>query len=116
MLFWIPVNKAMFTGDDDYAATHELAPSSGSNRSFLSAYRSPSLPRSAVGIDDGIIHAHPADRVCVAPRARRRVATAANNRSPTAWPKESLTFLKSALPETVDFGLGLKALVQMVGH
>ena len=27
MLFWIPVNKAMFTGDDDYAATHELVPS-----------------------------------------------------------------------------------------
>jgi TetR/AcrR family transcriptional repressor of mexJK operon len=24
MLFWIPVNKAMFTGDDDYAATHDL--------------------------------------------------------------------------------------------
>jgi TetR/AcrR family transcriptional repressor of mexJK operon len=26
MLFWIPVNKAMFTGDDDYAATHDLVP------------------------------------------------------------------------------------------
>ena len=24
MLFWIPVNKAMFTGDDDYAAKHDL--------------------------------------------------------------------------------------------
>ncbi|MGD0692583.1 MAG: TetR/AcrR family transcriptional regulator [Acidimicrobiales bacterium] len=26
MLFWIPVNKAMFTGDDDYATTHDLVP------------------------------------------------------------------------------------------
>jgi len=26
MLFWIPVNKAMFTGDDDYAAAHDLVP------------------------------------------------------------------------------------------
>ena len=26
MLFWIPVNKAMFTGDDDYASTHNLVP------------------------------------------------------------------------------------------
>jgi TetR/AcrR family transcriptional repressor of mexJK operon len=26
MLFWIPVNKAMFTGDDDYASTHDLIP------------------------------------------------------------------------------------------
>ncbi len=26
MLFWIPVNKAMFTGDDDYASAHDLIP------------------------------------------------------------------------------------------
>ena len=39
MLFWIPVNKAMFTGDDDYAATHELAPVARSAaRAFMSAY------------------------------------------------------------------------------
>ena len=24
MLFWIPVNRAMFSGDDDYAANHDL--------------------------------------------------------------------------------------------
>ena len=39
MLFWIPVNKAMFTGDDDYAATHELAPVARSAaRAFINAY------------------------------------------------------------------------------
>jgi TetR/AcrR family transcriptional repressor of mexJK operon len=39
MLFWIPVNKAMFTGDDNYAATHDLAPSARSAaRAFVSAY------------------------------------------------------------------------------
>jgi len=39
MLFWIPVNKAMFTGDDDYAATHKLAPVARSAaRAFMSAY------------------------------------------------------------------------------
>jgi TetR/AcrR family transcriptional repressor of mexJK operon len=44
MLFWIPVNKAMFTGDDDYAATHELAPiARAATIAFLSAYGSPSL-------------------------------------------------------------------------
>jgi TetR/AcrR family transcriptional repressor of mexJK operon len=44
MLFWIPVNKAMFTGDDDYAATHELAPiARAATMAFLNAYGSPSL-------------------------------------------------------------------------
>src|ERR1700722_17367067 len=44
MLFWIPVNKAMFTGDDDYAATHELAPiARAATMAFLRAYGSPSL-------------------------------------------------------------------------
>jgi TetR/AcrR family transcriptional repressor of mexJK operon len=39
MLFWIPVNKAMFTGDDDYAATHDLVPVARSSAAaFLSAY------------------------------------------------------------------------------
>ena len=39
MLFWIPVNKAMFTGDDDYAATHDLAPVARSAaRAFMNAY------------------------------------------------------------------------------
>jgi TetR/AcrR family transcriptional repressor of mexJK operon len=39
MLFWIPVNKAMFTGDDDYAATHELRPLARSAaRAFMNAY------------------------------------------------------------------------------
>ena len=39
MLFWIPVNKAMFTGDDNYAATHDLAPRARSAaRAFVSAY------------------------------------------------------------------------------
>jgi TetR/AcrR family transcriptional repressor of mexJK operon len=39
MLFWIPVNKAMFTGDDDYAATHDLAPIARSAaRAFMNAY------------------------------------------------------------------------------
>ncbi len=40
MLFWIPVNKAMFTGDDDYAASHDLAPVARSAASaFMNAYR-----------------------------------------------------------------------------
>jgi TetR/AcrR family transcriptional repressor of mexJK operon len=44
MLFWIPVNKAMFTGDDDYAATHELAPiARAATMAFLRAYGSPAL-------------------------------------------------------------------------
>ncbi|HWE67153.1 MAG TPA: TetR/AcrR family transcriptional regulator C-terminal domain-containing protein [Acidimicrobiales bacterium] len=39
MLFWIPVNKAMFTGADDYAATHDLAPVARSAaRAFMNAY------------------------------------------------------------------------------
>jgi TetR/AcrR family transcriptional repressor of mexJK operon len=39
MLFWIPVNKAMFTGDDDYAATHDLSPVARSAaKAFLNAY------------------------------------------------------------------------------
>jgi TetR/AcrR family transcriptional repressor of mexJK operon len=39
MLFWIPVNKAMFTGDDDYAATHDLVPVARSAaRAFMDAY------------------------------------------------------------------------------
>ncbi len=39
MLFWIPVNKAMFTGDDDYAATHDLATVARSAaRAFMNAY------------------------------------------------------------------------------
>lgn len=39
MLFWIPVNKAMFTGDDDYAATHDLAPvAQSAARAFMNAY------------------------------------------------------------------------------
>lgn len=41
MLFWIPVNRAMFTGDDDYAATHDLVPVAQSAvRAFLNSYRS----------------------------------------------------------------------------
>ena len=39
MLFWIPVNKAMFTGDDDYASTHDLVPVARSAvRAFMNAY------------------------------------------------------------------------------
>lgn len=39
MLFWIPVNKAMFTGDDDYAATHDLAPvARAAARAFMNSY------------------------------------------------------------------------------
>jgi TetR/AcrR family transcriptional regulator, mexJK operon transcriptional repressor len=39
MLFWIPVNKAMFTGDDDYAATYDLGPVARSAaRAFMHAY------------------------------------------------------------------------------
>jgi TetR/AcrR family transcriptional regulator, mexJK operon transcriptional repressor len=39
MLFWIPVNKAMFTGDDDYAATHDLvAVARSAARAFMNAY------------------------------------------------------------------------------
>jgi TetR/AcrR family transcriptional repressor of mexJK operon len=39
MLFWIPVNKAMFTGDDDYAATHDLVPvARAAAGAFMSAY------------------------------------------------------------------------------
>jgi TetR/AcrR family transcriptional repressor of mexJK operon len=39
LLFWIPVNKAMFTGDDDYAATHDLVPvARRAATAFLRAY------------------------------------------------------------------------------
>jgi len=39
MLFWIPVNKAMFAGDDDYAATHDLAAVAESTAgAFMNAY------------------------------------------------------------------------------
>jgi TetR/AcrR family transcriptional repressor of mexJK operon len=39
MLFWIPVNRAMFTGDDDYAATHDLIPVARTAvAAFLNAY------------------------------------------------------------------------------
>jgi TetR/AcrR family transcriptional repressor of mexJK operon len=39
LLFWIPINKAMFTGDDDYAASHELAPvARAATMAFMSAY------------------------------------------------------------------------------
>ena len=42
MLFWIPVNKAMFTGDDDYAASHDLVPvARAATMAFLRAYGSP---------------------------------------------------------------------------
>ena len=41
VLFWIPVNKAMFTVDDDYAATHDLAPIAKSAvTAFLDGYGS----------------------------------------------------------------------------
>ncbi|MGD0312842.1 MAG: TetR/AcrR family transcriptional regulator [Acidimicrobiales bacterium] len=41
MLFWIPVNKAMFTGDDEYAATHDLVPvAQSAARAFMNAYGS----------------------------------------------------------------------------
>jgi TetR/AcrR family transcriptional repressor of mexJK operon len=46
MLFWIPVNRAMFTGDDDYAASHDLAPVARSAaRTFMSAYGAPPKER-----------------------------------------------------------------------
>jgi TetR/AcrR family transcriptional repressor of mexJK operon len=39
MLFWIPVNKAMFTGDDDYAATHDLiSVAKMASGAFMNAY------------------------------------------------------------------------------
>jgi TetR/AcrR family transcriptional repressor of mexJK operon len=39
MLFWIPVNKAMFTGNDDYAATHDLVPvARRAAAAFMNAY------------------------------------------------------------------------------
>ena len=39
MLFWIPVNKAMFTGDDDFAATHDLVPiATVAVAAFMKAY------------------------------------------------------------------------------
>jgi TetR/AcrR family transcriptional repressor of mexJK operon len=39
LLFWIPVNKAMFTGDDDYASTHDLVPvARAAAAAFLGAY------------------------------------------------------------------------------
>jgi TetR/AcrR family transcriptional repressor of mexJK operon len=39
MLFWIPVNKAMFTGDDNYAATHDLASvAQATTTAFINAY------------------------------------------------------------------------------
>ena len=48
MLFWIPVNKAMFTGDDDYAAAHDLVPvATSAVAAFLKAYGAddPEAPR-----------------------------------------------------------------------
>ena len=40
MLFWIPVNKAMFTGDDDYASTHDLiSVARKAAAAFVDAYR-----------------------------------------------------------------------------
>jgi TetR/AcrR family transcriptional repressor of mexJK operon len=39
MLFWIPVNTAMFTGDDEYAVTHDLVPVARSAAAaFMNAY------------------------------------------------------------------------------
>ncbi|MGA2758016.1 MAG: TetR/AcrR family transcriptional regulator [Solirubrobacteraceae bacterium] len=39
MLFWIPVNKAMFTGDDDYATTHDLSRvAQAAANTFMNAY------------------------------------------------------------------------------
>jgi TetR/AcrR family transcriptional repressor of mexJK operon len=39
MLFWIPVNKAMFTGDDNYAATHDLSlVARAATRAFMNAH------------------------------------------------------------------------------
>ncbi|MGA2210859.1 MAG: TetR/AcrR family transcriptional regulator [Acidimicrobiales bacterium] len=39
ILFWIPVNKAMFTGDDEYAATHDLIPvARAAAATFMNAY------------------------------------------------------------------------------
>jgi TetR/AcrR family transcriptional repressor of mexJK operon len=39
MLFWIPVNKAMFTGDDDYASKHDLIPvARKAAAAFMDAY------------------------------------------------------------------------------
>ena len=39
LLFWIPVNEAMFTGDDDYAASRDLVPVARSATvAFLNAY------------------------------------------------------------------------------
>jgi len=53
MLFWIPVNKAMFTGDDDYAATHDLAPvAQSAAKAFMDAYGIRG-DRTGGGNDDG---------------------------------------------------------------
>ena len=42
MLFWIPINKAMFTGDDDYAASHDLVPVAvGGNHGVHECIREP---------------------------------------------------------------------------
>ncbi len=39
MLFWIPVNKAMFTADDDYVSTHDLIPvAQKASAAFMLAY------------------------------------------------------------------------------
>jgi TetR/AcrR family transcriptional repressor of mexJK operon len=39
MLFWIPINRAMFTGNDDYAASHDLAPvAQAATTAFIRAY------------------------------------------------------------------------------
>ena len=50
MLFWIPVNKAMFTGDDDYAATHDLVPVARTAAvAFIQRLRIPRTVRQAIG-------------------------------------------------------------------
>jgi TetR/AcrR family transcriptional repressor of mexJK operon len=53
MLFWIPVNKAMFTGDDDYLATHDLEQvAKSAARVFLDGYGFRRIsPRMAAGTD-----------------------------------------------------------------
>ena len=39
LLFWIPVNKAMFTAADDYAATHDLVHvARAASAAFMNAY------------------------------------------------------------------------------
>jgi TetR/AcrR family transcriptional repressor of mexJK operon len=49
MLFWIPINKAMFTGDDNYADSHDLVPiAHAAAQAFMHAYgRPPKRPPTA---------------------------------------------------------------------